>query len=353
LRLVDVRFLVLNDNRGMAFRLKFWGVRGSLPTAPDGLAMRAHFKRLMNSFLSSPFARNQDGIDKFFATLSPVELQGFGGETTCVQVIGDQSDLLVDAGSGLRRFGERIKNSAVKPKKFHILLTHFHWDHLLGLPFFFPIFDPRFKVHFYSPEQALEQLIAVKFQKPFFPVPFDVVRKQMIFHYLPPRVTTQIGEWTVTPYLLDHPDPCWGYKIQKGQLAYSHCVDTEANRTSREELGEDLPLYQKTTLMYFDAQYSLPELVEKSNWGHSAAQIGLDIALREQIPFVVFGHHDPGASYSQIMRIQHEVRRYQHWKKQSARNNRAELFVVRWRFAYDGMTVDLNQLIPDRRIKTD
>ena len=334
----------------MRFQIKFWGVRGSIPISPQPNDIRAHFKRLMYQFFNSPFARNQDGVDKFLATLSPVESYGFGGETSCVQMIGDHHDLLIDAGSGLRCYGEWLKKKQSIPEEFHLLVTHFHWDHLLGLPFFFPVFNPRFRIHIYSPEADLEQLIAIKFKKPFFPVPFEVVRKQMIFHHLPPRQATQICEWSVTPYLLDHPDTCWGYKISKGHLTYSHCVDTEARRTSSDDLGQDLPLYQNTHLMYFDAQYSLPELVEKSNWGHSAAQIGLDLAMRERIPFVIFGHHDPGANYMQLKRIQKEIRRYQYWKTQSAKNNRSEVFMVRWRFAYDGMVVDLNQLVPGTRV---
>src|SRR5690606_14018096 len=156
-----------------------------------------------------------------------------------------------------------------------------------------------------------------------------------------PRKTIKIGDMNITPYQLDHPDPCWGYKVQVGDKTYAHCVDTEGTRVTREELGEDLPLYQGVDLMYFDAQYTFPELAEKANWGHSAAQIGIDIALRENVKHILFAHHDPGATIQQIREIRQQTQEYYNWRIENAKEANETLPPLKWDFAHEGLEVKL------------
>jgi phosphoribosyl 1,2-cyclic phosphodiesterase len=327
----------------MSFKIKFWGVRGSVPSGETPQQWESHFRLLMESFFREGYS-SFDDIEVFLREIDPRMVGGFGLETSCVQVQGSSMSLLVDGGSGLRRYGETLMPHLIEEQEHHILLTHFHWDHLIGIPFFAPIFKSHQRVHFYAVQENLESSIRMKFSKPFFPVPFDSLGARITFHKMLPRQPHSIGEFQVTPYELDHPDPCWGFKIEKDGLSYSHCVDTEGTRFSREELGPDLPLYQKTDLMYFDAQYTLPELVEKANWGHSAAQIGLDIALREGISHVVFGHHDPGASVKNLLELVKQVREYQKWKNQTLQSNRLDAKTLHWQYGYDGLEIDLATL---------
>ena len=226
----------------------------------------------------------------------------------------------------------------------HIFLTHFHWDHLIGLPFYAPHFIPGNKVVYYAVQPDLPQAVKSMFQKPYFPVPFEGLGAKVEFRVLEPRKPVEVQGMVVTPYELDHPDPCWGFKIQAGGKTYSHCVDTEGTRVTPEAMGADLPLYQGVDLMYYDAQYTLPELAEKANWGHSAAQIGLDIAFREKIGHVIFAHHDPGASTLQIEELRRQTREYYEWKVKTASTNRVSLQPVKWRYAHEGLEVDLSQI---------
>jgi len=118
-------------------------------------------------------------------------------------------------------------------------------------------------------------------------------------------------------------------------------VDTEGTRVSRLELGDDLPLYQNVDAMYFDAQYTLPELAEKANWGHSAAQVGLDIAVREKIKHILFAHHDPGATVEQIFELKTQTRDYYESLKRMAVENTEELHPVKWDFAHEGLVLEI------------
>jgi len=327
----------------MSFKVKFWGVRGSIPSGESPEQWEQHIRFLLNRFFKEGYSKKDD-IDSFLDGLPQQMLGGFGVDTSCVEVQGDRCSLLIDGGSGLRRYGQEITPLLKGGEEHHILLTHFHWDHLLGIPFFAPIFRPDQTIHLYAVQDDLEQHIRMKFSKPFFPVSFEMLSSKIVFHKLKPREPHSIDEFLVTPYLLDHPDPCWGFRIEKDGLVYAHCVDTEGTRVSREEMGLDLPLYQNVDLMYFDAQYTLPELVEKANWGHSAAQIGIDIAMREGIRYVVFGHHDPGATIKNIFDIKKQTRDYHEWRIQTARTNRVSYNPVNWLFGYDGLTLDLHRL---------
>lgn len=296
----------------------------------------------MKLFLAKGFTKPEQ-ISEFLNAWSTPEIGGYGTATTCVEVQTPRSQLIIDGGSGIRNLSEHIFRH-VKPKgpvNYHIYLTHFHWDHLIGIPFFAPMFIPGNTINFYAVHSDVEQMIRGKFKRPYFPVAYENLPAKVQFHVLEPRKPKIIDDLTITPYQLDHPDPCWGLKVEHGGKVYSHCVDTEGTRTSREALGHDLPLYQGVDLMYFDAQYTLPELVEKANWGHSASQLGLDIAFRESIKRIVFGHHDPGAVNGQIQELVEQTQDYYNWRFRTAETNHTKLTPVEWCFAFEGLEYNL------------
>lgn len=329
----------------MSMRVKFWGVRGSLPSAPYPGEWVAEVEAILKSFFSEG-CKSASDIRGFLAQRSVPQLGGFGCHTTCVEVSSKQSQFIIDGGTGLRNLGEQMmKGPCGKGEgEAHIFFTHFHWDHLLGVPFFAPTFLRGNKIHYYAVQPELEDIIRLKFRKPMFPVRFENLPATLSFHSLEPRKPFKMKDITITPYQLDHPDPCWGFRVESGGRVYSHCVDTEGTRTSREALGEDLPLYQKVDLMYFDAQYTLPELVDKANWGHSAAQIGIDLALRENVKNMLFAHHDPGANTEAIYHLKAQTREYFDWKVAELKASGKSVPNLKWRYAYDGLVVDLDDI---------
>jgi ribonuclease BN (tRNA processing enzyme) len=106
--------------------------------------------------------------------------------------------------------------------------------------------------------------------------------------------------------------------------------------------SDDLPLYQNVDLMYFDAQYTLPELAEKANWGHSAAQVGLEIAFREKIKRVMFAHHDPGARTDHVLELRRQTKEYYDAVTRASAQNKDTLFPVKWDFAHEGLEIILD-----------
>ena len=247
-------------------------------------------------------AKKNDITPENFLKQLPAHMKGgFGGNTSCVQVFSDDNEMIIDCGSGIRNC---IGSSMGKEdKKIHILMTHFHWDHIIGLPFFVPMYVKGYEINFYAVQSELPEIVKSLFKKPYFPVPYEVLESTINFHQLKPREINKVAGFDVTPYLMDHPDECWGFKIKKNDKVFSYCVDNEALRVSREELGEDLPIYQGVDLLIYDAQYSFKEAEEKKNWGHSSAPKGIDIAAREHIKKIVFTHHDPMATDENISQI--------------------------------------------------
>ncbi|NDF15964.1 MBL fold metallo-hydrolase [bacterium] len=325
----------------MSMKIKIWGARGSLPSPLTPAQTEQRIRDVIDQF--ADFGLKKENIPKFVETLSRPYFGGFGGNTSCIEVSTGQHRLIIDAGSGLRLLGyEMLRGPCGKGQgEVDLLFTHFHWDHLIGLPFFVPVFIPGNRIRAHAVQEEVHRVFQTIFQKPYFPVPFEALGSKITTQTLEPRTPMMFGDLQVTPFQLDHPDPCWGFRIAHGGKVFSYCVDTEATRTTREQLGPDLPLYQGVDLMIFDSQYTLSEAVEKVDWGHSSATIGLDIAMRENIRKVIFIHHDPAASDLKITSARDEAARYYRSQLKQRDGAGYPIHEVDWDFGHEGMEFEL------------
>jgi phosphoribosyl 1,2-cyclic phosphodiesterase len=338
-----------NGNISASLKVKIWGARGSLPAPLSPSALQNHIRELLIDFLdwnkdkTNNIGSENQRLEAFLNSRPRHKLGGYGGNTPCVEVSSKKQQIIIDAGSGIRPLGyEMMGGSCGKGVgEVHIFFTHFHWDHLIGLPFFIPIFIPGNKIHVYSVQPELKEVFQSVFKKPYFPVALEQLASTIVYHQLEPRKPLMIGDIQVTPYQLDHPDPCWGFKVECNGRVYSHCVDTEGTRVTAEQLGPDLPLYQGVDVMIFDSQYTLMETIEKVNWGHATATLGLDIAMREGIHKVVFMHHDPASSNEKIAAAEIQARRYYEDQLKLARGASSHLKPVEWLFGYEGLVLDV------------
>lgn len=327
------------------FKLKLWGTRGSIPTPYTPEEVESRIRDLFHRFFARKHHALED-VEPFLHELQRHEFGGWGGNTACVEVKAGETQLIIDAGSGLRNLlPELMKGPLGRGQgEVHFYFTHFHWDHTIGLPFFTPLYIPGNTIHLHAVQKDLPAMMKTLFQKPFFPVPLESLGATIVYHELEPRKPVTVGAQgglTLTPYLLDHPDPCWGYRLDYQGKSAAYCVDTEGTRISELLLGDDLPMYQHLDLMIFDSQYTIEEAIQKMNWGHAAAAIGIDLALREHIRKVAFVHHDPMASDQKIADAEKQARDYYHFEIKALSKSGVKAPHVDWFFAREGDEFEL------------
>ncbi len=316
-------------------QLTFWGARGSSPVVMNHQGVLAFLETLG----AKAKAKGLASIDQLVAAAKAGDLGVplvYGGHTPCTEVSEGAQSMFIDMGTGLREAGTKYMSTR---KEWTIFLTHMHWDHLQGLPFFIPIFIPGNKITIYHVHKNAPEFVRIMFNGVNFPVKWDQLGATIEFKELKLYEPVQQGVVSVTPFALDHPGGSFGYRFEAGGRSAVVGFDGEYTRISKEELGKDLPFYQNLDLLVFDAQYELEELLNKHDWGHSSSTIGIDLALRETIKKLVLIHHDPWASDERLHASINNARKYvkanlkwyENWKDQP---NGPEVVS-----AYDGLTL--------------
>ncbi|MBE7451022.1 MAG: MBL fold metallo-hydrolase [Kofleriaceae bacterium] len=214
-----------------------------------------------------------------------------GGNTSCVEVIAGDNRIVLDAGTGLRGLGDRLIASG--PSATTILLSHLHWDHIQGLPFFTPIYIAGNWIEVVSgPNGAmpLEAALRRQMSAPFFPVEFDDVARQV--RVREPRVgeAFAVGDVRVTMAKLNHPDPVYGYRLDHQGASIVYATDTEHFACVDPALAR---LAAGADVLIYDAQYTPEEYPGKVGWGHSTWEAAVALARTAGVRQLVLYHHDP------------------------------------------------------------
>lgn len=302
----------------------FWGVRGSIPTplTPAQLASRiaAVVQRVTPADLETP-----DSRERFLAGLPPYLMGTVGGNTTCLEVATEDKQILIlDAGSGIRELGNGLKVRAPGCRTFHIFFTHFHWDHIQGLPFFGPLFDPGCTVHFYSPVPTMEKILRGQMRPPYFPITLDDARATLRFHHLEGD-SLRLGKVEVSWRPMDHPGGCFAYRLEERGKSFIFATDTALSTNDFERNGENASFFGGVDLLIADSQYTLDEAIEKYDWGHTSYSLAVDFAAAWGIRKLVLFHHEPRYEDKKIFTMEKSSRWYLHHME----NQAVEIFLAR------------------------
>jgi len=274
-------------------RVHFWGVRGSLPTPilPAQIASKiaAVVQRVEPKDLVSPEAR-----EAFIANL-PAHLTGtVGGNSTCIEVrLNDDTIIIIDAGSGIAAFASALRRRREHVRHYHLFFSHYHWDHIQGLPFFTPpVYDPRCKITFYSPVKGFESFLRAQMQYPYFPITMETMSAQLEFRELDNEVV-HISDATVEFRKMKHPGGAYSYKFSENGRSFIFSTDTELTEEDFRKTEENRDFYHRVNLIVMDSQYTLDEAIEKYDWGHSSYSLAVDFASEWEIERLYLFHHDP------------------------------------------------------------
>ncbi len=287
-------------------QIKFWGSRGSSP------ATLTHDRviSLLEKLVEKAKAEKITSMDTFLQTAKSGKWGNplsFGGHTPCVEITHEAQQFFIDMGTGLREAGAEYFG---KQNEFTFFITHMHWDHLMGLPFFPQIFTKGNKITFYHVHKHAPESVKLLFNGVNFPITWDKLGAEIQFKQIEAYQKVEFGNVQVTPFTLDHPGASFGYRFEAGGKSLAVGFDGEYKRISRAALGRDLPFYQNLDLLIFDAQYALDDLLSKFDWGHSSPHIGIDLALREGIKSLVLIHHDPSASWEWLQDSELHAKNY-------------------------------------------
>jgi phosphoribosyl 1,2-cyclic phosphodiesterase len=229
-----------------------------------------------------------------------------GGNTACLEVRAGDTRIILDAGTGLRALGDERMRERIPHAT--ILLSHLHWDHLAGLPFFTPIYVPGHRVEIASGPNgtmSLDQAMREVFRAPFFPVAFDDLGGTVSTRELRSNDRFEIGDITVTMARLNHPDPVYGFRLEHAGQSIVYATDTEHFACVDPTLAK---LASGADILIYDAQYTPAEYPSKVGWGHSTWLAGVELARAAAVPQLVLFHHDPGRGDTQLAAIEADAR---------------------------------------------
>jgi len=276
-------------------RVKFWGVRGSIPTPGPGTAY-------------------------------------YGGNTSCVEVRCGDEIIILDAGTGLRALGTALMNEFKNhPLNLTLLLTHTHWDHIHGLPFFAPIYNPKCRLRILGAvgaRKGLAEALTGQMESTYFPVPFSKVPGNIEVEEFK-ELNFDIGPVLVRAQRANHPGLCVGYRLFTPDGLVCFFPDTEP-RTGGED-REMIDFVRDADLLILDSQYDVDEYKTHVGWGHGCVDDSVALALQANARHLCLFHHDPDHNDERIDRL---IKR----GRQLVRKKRAKLKVDA---AREGMTVQL------------
>ena len=240
---------------------------------------------------------SQEARELFLSSLPDYLFSTVGGNTACVEVLtGEHCRFIFDAGTGIRELGNEIL-ATKKPSDCHLFFSHFHWDHIQGLPFFGPAFDPRYSITFYSPVPEFRSILEGQMKPPYFPITMDVMSADKEFRILSGDPVS-VGKVKISYRAMNHPGGCYSYAIEESGIRAIYSTDTELREEDFRRTPENKAYFQDADILVLDTQYTLGEAIEKYNWGHSSFSLASDFAATWGIKRLVLFHHEP--SYADL-----------------------------------------------------
>ncbi|MCB1321824.1 MAG: MBL fold metallo-hydrolase, partial [Leptospiraceae bacterium] len=291
--------------------VRLWGVRGSLPTPLSTEEMQGKMLRALEYAREAWQSDAGLGEEAIVSAMPPEPSSVIGGETTCIEVQHDDHLLILDLGTGARKLGLDLNQNRPHIKHLNILLTHTHWDHIQGWPYFAPAYRDDISVHFYSCLEDLPERFVRQQHPDHSNVEFADLPCQTQFHYVEPGDGFEIGPFSIKTKSLIHPGGSISYRIECAGKVFIFATDTEFYGPDlHQQMQEYNRFFHDADLLIMDAQYSLEEAEQKRGWGHTAMTIAVDCSLHWKVKELILTHHEPAHDDVSIWKLFDEAAEY-------------------------------------------
>ncbi len=231
----------------------------------------------------------------------------FGGNTTCLTLETDKTFIIIDAGTGIINVGPYVKQKKIS--NMHMMFTHYHWDHLQGLPFFNPLFNSNIQIDMYG-KKNLSEVLSLQMQKPFFPadyrnLPSKIVHKKFRKKFI-------IDDIEIETIENNHPNGCTGLKFRRKNKSFVFMTDNEIfSPTDRfTERDAFVDFVKNADYLVHDAQYLKTDMDKKAGWGHSTFEQAIELGIDGNVKNIVLTHHDPMRKDTELKSILKNLKKY-------------------------------------------
>jgi phosphoribosyl 1,2-cyclic phosphodiesterase len=317
-------------------RVRFWGTRGSIPVGLTSADIR---DRLAQALLAASGRRFESFAEAYaFAeqALPFAVNHTFGGHTSCVELAAGGDEYFVcDMGSGARAFGAHvIARQGRRPATVNVFMSHMHWDHIMGFPFFGPAYLPGTRIRIHGCHAALEHAFRLQQSTPCFPVDFEQLGASIEFVHLEPGRVHEVRGLKVMAQLQRHSGDSYAYRFELEGRSVVYSTDSEHKLEDRTETARFVALFRDADLVIFDAMYSLAEAISvKADWGHSSNVVGVELCQMASAKHLVLFHHEPANNDAAIETALNDAVRLEELTR-GARPLRVSA-------AYDGLEIEL------------
>jgi phosphoribosyl 1,2-cyclic phosphodiesterase len=295
-------------------KVKFWGTRGSIPVSMTTVDVRYKLRQALLS-AAKQSALNEATVDGFIDALGFEVAGTYGGHSSCLQLVADGCEqVILDMGTGARPLAQSLlaQHGAGTPQTYHVFMSHVHWDHIMGFPFFTPIYLPGNRIIIHACHPGVEEAFRRQHGGPSFPVEFAQLAAQIEFDVLLPGQTYSIAGYNVSAHLQRHAGDSYGWRFERAGKSLVYSTDSEHQLDDTVAWAGMVKFFDAADAVVFDAMYSLADAVSvKADWGHSSNIVGVELCQEAKAKRLVMFHHEPAYDDVQILGVLNETRRFE------------------------------------------
>ena len=317
-------------------RVRFWGTRGSIPVALTSADIRDKVAVALMRAGGRQFASIGEAYDYATQHLDFALTHTFGGHSACVELeTGGEQYFVCDMGSGARPFGAHVlARQGGPPATVNVFMSHVHWDHIMGFPFFGPAYVAGTCIRIHGCHDVIEHAFRLQQAPPCFPVEFAQLAADIEFVKLTPGQAQEVSGVRVTPQPQMHSGDSYGYRFEAQGKAFVYTTDSEHKLENRRQTERFVQFFRDADLVVFDAMYSLADAISvKADWGHSSNIIGVELCQMARVKHLVLFHHEPAYNDSTIEGVLRETRRFEELTRGTQ--------PLQVSAAYDGLEIDV------------